>query len=100
MLVQARVSTEPDSNHGAGTLTACRALFAQLPWEDIAQLDADSIRTGVQTLLVNFLQHLAPKAAGGDADAADLMQSNVTVPCRLVCCFQIILAFDVLSRSA
>ena len=77
-------SSQPD--HNAGSLTACRALFAQLPWEDIDQLDADSIRAGVQLPLINFLQHLALAAAAGNADAADLMQSTITVACRLLCC--------------
>ncbi|KAL0036203.1 hypothetical protein WJX79_007899 [Trebouxia sp. C0005] len=58
-------------------LTACKALFAQLPWEDIAQLEVAVIRNDVQLPLIQFLTTVAMKVEG-NADATELMHSAMT----------------------
>ncbi|DBA95921.1 TPA: hypothetical protein ACH3X1_001448 [Trebouxia sp. C0004] len=58
-------------------LTACKVLFAQLPWEDIAQLEVVVIRTDVQLPLIQFLTTVAMQAEG-NAGASDLMHSAMT----------------------
>lgn len=62
-----------------GQLAACKALFAQLPWEDIPELHADSIREGVRLPLLQLLTTVAKQASHGNSNAADLMHSIMTV---------------------
>lgn len=63
----------------AGQVAACKALFAQLPWEEVTELDADSIREGVRLPLLQHLTTVAGQASQGSSDAADLVHSIMTV---------------------
>ena len=84
IMLQQQSSGQPSGavpSEGAGTLAACKALFAQLPWEKMQQLPEDIIRTQVLPQLIAFLHSLAPQAAAGISDAADLMQKAITVRC-------------------
>lgn len=79
--VQAGLAAESDTSPKALApegLTACKALFAQLPWEDIAQLEVPVIREDVQLPLIHFLTTVAMQAEG-NADASELMHSAMTV---------------------
>ena len=80
-LVQAGLAADSDTSPKALALeglTACKALFAQLPWEDIAQLEAAVTRKDVQLPLILFLTTVAMQAEG-NADATELMHSAMTV---------------------
>ena len=82
--MQASAATEQGTE--AGQLAACKVLFAQLPWEEVSELDADSIREGVRLPLLQYLITIAGQASLGNSDAADLVHSVMTVwhkPCRL-----------------
>lgn len=82
--MQGSASTEQGTE--AGQLAACKVLFVQLPWEEVSELDADSIREGVRLPLLQHLTTLAGQASLGNSDAADLVHSIMTVwhkPCRL-----------------
>ena len=68
-----------DSAAGPGDLVACKALLAQLPWEEIPDLELASIKGGVQKPLVQFLWKAAGQASSGDADADELMHTALTV---------------------
>ncbi len=85
-LVQAGLAADSDTSPEALApegLIACKALFAQLPWEDIAQLDVAVIRKDVQLPLIQYLRTVAMQAEG-NADATELMHSAMTV--SEVCC--------------
>lgn len=85
-LVQAGPAADSDTSSEAlkpEGLTACKALFAQLPWEDIAQLEVAVIRNDVQLPLIQFLTTVAMKVEG-NADATELMHSAMTV--SAICC--------------
>ncbi len=80
-LVQAGNAADSDTSPEALApegLTACKALFAQLPWEDIAQLEVAVIRKDVQLPLIQFLRTVAMQVEG-NADATELMHSAMTV---------------------
>ncbi len=80
-LVQAGLAADSDTSPEAVApegLTACKALFAQLPWEDIAQLEVAIIRKDVQLPLIQFLTTAAMQVEG-NADASELMHSAMTV---------------------
>ena len=80
-LAQAGLTAVSDTSPEAlapGGLTACKALCAQLPWEDIAQLEVAVIRKDVQLPLIQFLTTVAMQAEG-NADATELMHSAMTV---------------------
>lgn len=62
-----------------GQLAACKTLFAQLPWEDVSGLDVASIKHGVRLPLLQYLTIIAGQASAGNADAADLVHSVMTV---------------------
>ena len=86
VFLQTPGSMEPDHAGPAAEaegVAACKALFAQMPWEDIAQLDVTSIRNEVLLPLVQFLQKVAKQASLGNADAAELLQSTMTVTCKI-----------------
>ncbi len=78
---------DADQTVSAGDIAARKALFAQLPWEEIAHLETASIRSDVQMPLVQFLKKVAIQASFGNADAIDLMQSTVTVSCSACCLY-------------
>lgn len=61
----------------AGQVAACKALFAQLPWEEVTELDADTIQADVRLPLLQHLTTIAGQASLGDA--ADLVHSIMTV---------------------
>jgi len=80
-LVQAGNAADSDTSPEALApegLTACKTLFAQLPWEDIAQLEVAVIRKDVQLPLIQFLRTVAMQVEG-NADATELMHSAMTV---------------------
>ncbi len=80
-LLQAGLAADSDTSPEALApegLTACKALFAQLPWEEIAQLEVAVIRKNVQLPLIQFLTTVATQAEG-NADATELMHSAMTV---------------------
>jgi hypothetical protein len=96
-LVQAGLAADSDTSPEALApegLTACKALFAQLPWEDIAQLEVAVIRKDVQLPLIQFLTTVAMQAEG-NADAAELMHSAMTV--SEVCCSQSLVSQEPIS---
>lgn len=63
----------------SGQVAACKALFAQLPWEEVTELKVDSIRDGVRLPLLQHLTNIAGQASQGSSDAADLVHSIMTV---------------------
>lgn len=62
-----------------GQLAACKVLFAQLPWEELSDLDADSIREGVRLPLLRHLTIISGQASLDNSDAADLVHTTMTV---------------------
>ena len=75
--MQKSSNTEQDAD--MRQIAACKALFAQLPWEEVSELDAEAIREGVRLPLLQLLTRIAHQASHGNADAADLMHSIMTV---------------------
>lgn len=75
--MQDLAQTEQDAD--TGQIAACKALFAQLPWEEVSKLDAESIREGVRLPLLQLLTKIAKQASHGNSDAADLVHSIMTV---------------------
>ena len=79
-------SADAEQGTVSGQLAACKVLFAQLPWEEVSELDAASIREGVRLPLLQHLTAIAGQASLGNSDAADLVHSVTTVrhvPCRV-----------------
>ena len=72
-------SGDTEQGTEAGELAACKALFAQLPWEEISDLHAVCIREHVRLPLLQHLTTIAGQASLGNVDAADLMHSIMTV---------------------